>query len=72
MFDNDGVSLGHAVVTGDTEKGIWVEAEEVDEERTFIPYSQIHDDSEVYKYDSPPGELIVTTWFAKKRGWYEE
>lgn len=34
----------------------------------FIPKSQIHDDSEVYKKHMS-GKLIINEWFAEKKGW---
>jgi hypothetical protein len=33
----------------------------------WIPLSQIHDDSEVYKMGTK-GTLIITEWLAKKKG----
>lgn len=40
----------------------------VNGEPTWIPYSHIHDDSEVYR-PGDQGELVVKRWFAEKRGW---
>ena len=34
----------------------------------WIPLSQVDDDSEVYKTDTE-GDLIITDWFAEKKGW---
>lgn len=39
----------------------------IDSEKYWVPKSQIHDDSEVYKLDTE-GALIVVTWWAKKAG----
>jgi len=42
-----------------------------DNEEHWIPYSQIHDDSELY--ESTPinedGNLVIPYWLAKKAGW---
>ena len=40
-------------------------------EEAWIPYSQIHADSEIWK-DSDPGEtglLAFPLWLAEKKGW---
>lgn len=37
-------------------------------EDEWIPHSQIHNDSEVYK-PGTTGVLIVSDWFAEKKGW---
>jgi len=51
----------------DTEKAICVESENLDDEE-WIPQSQIHEDSEVWKKEDE-GTLIVNDWFAKQKGW---
>ena len=33
----------------------------------WIPKSQIHDDSEIYK-DGQTGDLVIQSWFAEKLG----
>ena len=38
------------------------------EKKKWIPKSQIHDDSEVYK-PGTSGKLIVSFWYARKQGW---
>ena len=38
------------------------------EKQKWIPKSQIHDDSEVWK-PHQEGELIVSTWLAEQEGW---
>lgn len=48
-------------------KAVCVQAPEFDED-TWIPYSQIHDDSPVYR-NGDKGDLIVKTWWAEKEGW---
>jgi len=60
-------TIENARATGQTDKGIWVEADDLDGE-TFIPESQIDEDSEVYKKGTE-GDLIVSDWFARQRGW---
>lgn len=50
-----------------TEKAILVDAPELDEPE-WIPQSQVDADSEVYKF-MDEGVLIVSDWFAEKRGW---
>lgn len=61
--------MGMAEVRGHTDKGLWLYIEDLDDE-VFVPYSQIHEDSEVFEELSEPGELIVTEWFARKREWF--
>lgn len=39
-----------------------------DKREIWIPQSQIHEDSEVYK-NGDEGKLVVVEWFAEKRGW---
>jgi hypothetical protein len=42
-------------------------------EEVWIPFSQIHDDSEIWE-DSKKGEkgkIVVSEWIAKKVGWLE-
>lgn len=61
-------SLGPATVVRSTDKGLWVHLEDHSTD-DFVPYSQIHDNSEVYRSDSKPGELVITEWLANERGW---
>ena len=66
-MSNDATNLGKATCIRETDKAILVEFANGDE--TWIPKSQIHDDSEVY--DSrihSSGKLVVKTWFAEKNG----
>lgn len=62
-------TIENCSVIASTEKAILVESDNLDEE-TWIPRSEkvISDDSEVYK-DNTTGDLIVSDWFAKKKGW---
>jgi hypothetical protein len=41
----------------------------IDGEETWVPQSQILEDSEVYA-KGHEGTLVVTKWFAHKKGWY--
>lgn len=51
----------------ETDKAILIESDNlIDEE--WIPQSQIHEDSEVWK-KGDGGALIVNDWYAKKKGW---
>jgi len=59
--------LENAKAVGATDKGIWVQADDLDDE-VFVPDSQIDEDSEVYKKGTE-GTLIVTDWFARKKDW---
>lgn len=52
--------------TRETEKAILVEGG--DGEETWIPKSQIDDDSEVYKKDTE-GDLVISEFLAEKLGW---
>ena len=40
-------------------------------EEYWIPYSQIHDDSELYEKTSvnEDGKLVIPLWLAEKAGW---
>ena len=67
-MSDKGHSLGQARVIKDSGKALLVEAEELDTEE-WIPKSQIHDDSEIYEDGQEPGELIVSIWLARERGW---
>ena len=49
----------------ETESGLLVV---INSAEHWIPKSQIHDDSEVYKADTD-GTLVITRWFAEQRGW---
>ena len=48
----------------ETEKAILCE---YDGEEFWIPFSQIHDDSEVYE-QGDTGQLIISRWLARKKG----
>ena len=59
--------IENCVVIKQTEKAILVESTDF-EEPEWIPQSQIHEDSDVWK-DRQKGDLIVKMWFAEKKGW---
>jgi hypothetical protein len=61
-------SMGDARVKGSTELGLWVWIDDLDEQ-VFVPFTQIHDDSDLWDESSEPGELVVTAWLAEQRGW---
>lgn len=56
-----------AVIVASTDDAICVEAPEFDEDM-WIPNSQVHEDSEVWK-KGQEGDLVVTEWWADKKGW---
>ena len=60
-------TISNAEATGETDKSIWVSAPDFDED-VNIPKSQIDNDSEVFE-KGHTGDLIVSEWFAEKRGW---
>jgi hypothetical protein len=62
-----GVSLGHAVRKGTTDKAVFFETEDVGD--VCVPKSQIHERSEIWEVGDEEGELYVKTWFARERGW---
>lgn len=66
-MDSEGFEVGKVTVTGSTDKGLWVEREG---EQEFYPFSQIHDDSEVYstKQKGETGLLVISQWLATERG----
>jgi len=61
-------SLGQAMVKNNTINGLWVHVDDFGQD-VFIPFSQIHEDSEVCDHNSDPGELVITEWLATERGW---
>jgi hypothetical protein len=52
-----------------TSKAILVLIPEIDEdEPQWVPQSQVHDDSEVWKAGDE-GELVLTKWIVEQKGW---
>lgn len=64
---SQGVNVGHTEVVGATDKALRVQLKKEDSPR-WIPKSVIHADSEVYREDSEPGDLVLEQWFAEKEG----
>lgn len=62
--DNETTDLGCEDVKAETDKALLCV---IDGEEHWVPKSQIHDDSPVYK-KGQSGTLIVTAWWANKRG----
>lgn len=50
-----------------TDKAICVRAPDLDGQ-VWIPQSQVHEDSEVWK-EGQSGKLVVNEWWAEKEGW---
>jgi hypothetical protein len=67
-MDDNPHYMGDAEVKGHTELGLWVYVYDLDE-KVFVPFTQIHDNSDIWEADSEPGELVVTTYLAEKREW---
>jgi hypothetical protein len=59
-----GVSIGACEVIAETDRAILAD---LGDEELWVPKSQLHDDSEVWKKDQE-GELVVSRWFAAKLG----
>ena len=59
-------TIENCEIIKETSKAILVESENLDEE-TWIPQSQVHDDSEIWK-EGQKGDLIISEWMAKKIG----
>jgi len=68
MRDDDYVSLNDVTCVKHTAKAIAIIFnDDVDMEWLWIPHSQIHEDSEVYKFGTQ-GTLIISKWIAGKKG----
>lgn len=52
----------------ETEKAVLVEAELFGDDAQWVPKSQIHDDSEVWKMGDD-GNLVVNLWLAETKEW---
>lgn len=63
---DDRYEVGEAAALRETDRAIFVKIDGVGS--SWIPKSQIHDDSEVWK-KGDRGTLVVTEWFADKQGW---
>lgn len=70
--EDEGVSLGRVRLVAQSKDAIKVtpldDNEELDED-IWVPKSQVHDDSDVHEdMNGDVGELIITTWWADKKG----
>lgn len=63
--EDEAVEFENSVCSAETEKAIRAK---VDGEFHWIPKSQLHDDSEIYR-NGDTGKLVVKEWWAKKEGW---
>lgn len=62
-----GVSLGQGIATAETEKALKVVLEDL-HQHCWIPKSQIHDDSEIWR-NGQSGVVVVSRWMADQNGW---
>jgi len=60
-------SIDDVRVLRDSGKALLIESSNLEED-IWIPQSQVHDDSEVWK-ENDEGTLVITDWFARKMGW---
>lgn len=65
-MSGEGVRVGQAESIRETEKAVLIKIE--DEQEVWVPKSQIHDDSDVWK-DGQKGTLVVSQWYAEQKGW---
>jgi hypothetical protein len=65
--DDQRVSLGRAKILSTSDKAIRVLLDS-DGKTLWVPESQVHDCSEVFKGCDGPGDLVVTLWWAEKEG----
>jgi hypothetical protein len=63
------VHLEDCEVVGETDKAIFVAIGDgiKSGERMWIPKSQVHDDSEIWKLGQE-GTLVITEWIAEQKG----
>lgn len=66
--DDEGISIGEAICVRETEKSIFVQMDPGKRsEHHWIPQSQVHDDSDVWKVGQR-GQLIIKRWWAEEKG----
>ena len=65
------VNLGNGTCVKTSDKAILVELDNDPGSQHWIPQSQVDEDSEVYDRGHE-GDVIVTTWWAKKNGFGDE
>jgi hypothetical protein len=68
LLDDIPFVIEDATCIRETDKAILVSAPTLDKEE-WIPQSQIHVDSEVYK-TGDEGKLVIYNWLAYQRGWF--
>ena len=62
------VALDEAICTRETDRAILVGDLNDEHDARWIPKSQIHKNSEVWK-EAQTGRVIVSSWFAEQKGW---
>ncbi len=68
-YDIENVKVIHETEIGKSDEGVlFVTAPDFGDEEMMIPKKVITEDSEVYERGGE-GTLIVTEWFARKKGW---
>ena len=74
--EHEAYVLGDGKAIRETDKALLVKctgdaAELADNEEgtIWIPKSQIHEDSEVWKVKQEEGSVVVNRWWASKQGW---
>lgn len=60
-------SLGRAECVKEGTRALLFSIDDLGEK--WVPKSQIHENSEVWEFGQEPGELVVTEWWAEKKGW---
>jgi len=63
-----GINAGLAKVVKETDFALLVSLDADDGREYWVPKSQIHDDSEVFK-EGQVGDIIVSSWYAEQKGW---
>ena len=68
-INRESIRMGHCRCVAQSSKAICVIGlEAVKDKSVWIPQSQVHADSEVWK-NGQSGELVVTSYWAEKQGW---
>lgn len=67
MSRRDDYRLEGATCIKATARALLIESDELDES-TWIPLSQVSDDSEVLD-EGDEGVMIITAWLAEQKGW---
>jgi len=64
---SEGVSLGKGRCIDDSGRALRIEFTDGEHHPMWIPQSQIHADSEVYK-EGHEGNVVITLWWAGEHG----